>query len=236
MKTSGELKRLFIVTSCYNEESALPITAPKFVSTMRLLVESRKISTTSSVIVVDDGSDDGTAAFLARFSAENPEVTILTLSENHGQQYALVSGMRLARRSGADAVLTMDCDGQDDFCVVEKFLDAYLGGDDVVYGVRGDRSSDGVLYRTLALTFYRIMKVIGSKVVFNHAEFRLMSAQVVDAVLAGWREGVFLRGYVPTLGFRSSYVVYRRESRCAGVSHYTWWKLFKLALGAMFHH
>lgn len=225
--------KLYIVVPWFNEKLVVDGIVPRFRGVLGGLVASGKVEESSRLLFVDDGSVDGTAGLLKAWADRDDGIELLTLPRNEGQQSAIVHGLRMARGHGADVVVTMDCDGQDDLESVEKMVDAYLAGDKVVYGVRNDRSSDTFLKRTTALMFYRVMRLLGGRLVFNHAEFRLMDAEVVDAVVEKWRKGMFLRAIIPTLGFRSSVVEYRRMARPAGRTHYGFAKLVRIALSAM---
>jgi len=225
--------RLYVVIPWFNESTVVDEMVPRFLAALAELMEAGKVEPASKLLFVDDGSSDGTLNRLQGWSARRAEIEVLALEHNMGQQPAIVEGLKLARARGADAVVTMDCDGQDDPGAIKQMVGAFLAGDQVVYGVRNDRSSDTFLKRNTSLAFYSIMKMLGSKAVYNHAEFRLMSAEVVDAMVSRWHEGVFLRALAPRLGFRGSVVEYRRMARVGGESHYTYWALFKWAASAI---
>lgn len=225
--------KLYIVIPWFNEISVVDRIVPRFREALAALVASGRADAGSRLLFVDDGSDDGTRDLLKAWSDRSDDIELLMLSRNRGQQFAIVQGLKRSRESGAEVVVTMDCDGQDDPSVLGQMVDSFRAGSQVVYGVRCDRTSDGFFNRTAALLFYRIMRMLGSRALYNHAEFRLMSAEVVDAVIAGWREDMFLRAFVPTLGFKGSVVEYRRLARVAGMSHYGFWSLVRLSFRAM---
>ena len=222
--------RLYIIVPWFNESDVVDRTTPMFMSALKGLVDSGRVSPESRLLLVDDGSTDDTPERLRGWEAKLRCIEVLALPRNGGQQFAIVQGLRHAREHGAEVVVTMDCDGQDDPSAIERMVDAFRSGDEVVYGVRNDRSSDTVLKRNTSRAFYLVTRLLRSKIVREHAEFRLMSAAVVDAVLAKWREGMFLRGLVPTLGFRGSTVEYRRLARVAGKSHYSYPALARWAV------
>ena len=221
--------RLIIVIPCYNEENTLPVTGPLFAEALEGLVASGRASDESRILFVDDGSGDGTWRVIEEFADRDPRFMGIRQSRNRGQQQALWAGLMEARDLGCDATITIDCDGQDDIHAMAAMLDEYAKGSDVVYGVRSDRSSDSFFKRFSAECFYRLQKAMGVEAVFNHADYRLLSARVLDA-LSRYREtNLYLRGLVPLVGFKSAQVGYRREKRMAGGGHYPILKMLGFA-------
>jgi glycosyltransferase involved in cell wall biosynthesis len=223
------LTRLAIVVPCYDEEAVLPETCARMRALLERLEGAGKIAAESRVYFVDDGSRDGTWRLIARFVGEGLPVVGIKLSRNRGHQNALLAGLLLCE---GDAVVSIDADLQDDVDAIERMLDHYHEGCDVVYGVRAERDTDTLFKRFSAEAFYRILSALGAQTVFNHADYRLMSRRAVDA-LRGFREvNLYLRGLVPLIGFRSAVVEYERSSRFGGESKYPLRRMLALALDA----
>lgn len=219
---------LYFVIPCYNEEAVLPVTAPLFVGKLRSLEEEGRIDPRSRVMLVDDGSKDGTWDVIAALAADGP-VEGVRLSRNRGHQNALLAGLTEAREK-ADITVSLDCDGQDDINAVDAMLDEYEAGCDIVYGVRKSRATDTVFKRTTAQGFYKLMNAMGVESVYNHADYRLMSRRALDGLMQFGEVNLFLRGMVPLVGFRSSSVYYDRTPRVAGETHYPLRKMLMLAI------
>lgn len=223
---------LYIVVPCYNEEAVLPVTAPLFLEKLRQMTESRKIAPESRVLFVDDGSRDATWDIIRALARQDEHVLGISQSRNRGHQNAVLAGLMEAK-SRCDITISIDCDGQDDPDAMERMVDAYLEGSDVVYGVRASRETDSWFKRTTAQGFYRLMGALGAEVVYNHADYRLLSRRVLEA-LEGYREvNLFLRGLIPLVGFRSATVEYDRRERLAGESHYPLGKMLSLAMNGI---
>lgn len=219
---------LYIVVPCYNEEDVLPITCAVFREKLRALTQAGKIEESSRVLFVNDGSKDRTWEIIQELAQKDEHYCGMSLSRNRGHQNALLAGL-MAARQYADAVISIDCDGQDDVNAMDKMVDEFLAGVDIVYGVRSKRETDTWFKRTTAEGFYRVMRLLGADVVFNHADYRLMSRRALDG-LAEFREvNLFLRGLVPLVGYRCSSVYYERAERLAGESHYPLPKMLALA-------
>lgn len=200
---------LYLVVPCYNEEVILTDSAAKLSARLRELRQRFGLSSASRILFVDDGSTDATWAIIKGLIAQDPVYAGLKLAANRGHQNALLAGLMKAQLT-ADAVISLDADLQDDITVLDEFVAAYLAGSDIVYGVRSDRSSDSFFKRNSALAFYRILELMGCRIVYNHADFRLMSRRAL-AALSSYREvNLFLRGLVPLIGFKQSQVSYRR--------------------------
>ena len=219
---------LYIVIPCYNEQEVLPITAPMFLQKLADLTTAGKISPESRVLFVNDGSKDRTWEIICDLAARDPHYVGICQSRNRGHQNAVLAGLMEAK-SRCDITISIDCDGQDDINAMDAMVDAYRDGCDVVYGVRSKRETDTFFKRFTAESFYKILNAMGAEVVFNHADYRLMSARALEE-FARFREvNLFLRGMVPLVGFKSTCVTYERHERMAGESHYPLSKMLALA-------
>ncbi|WP_297731507.1 glycosyltransferase family 2 protein [uncultured Maricaulis sp.] len=221
------LPQLTIVVPCYNEQDVLPISTPVFVGVIRDLVEKKLVSENSRVMFVDDGSRDETWRLISEFANKHDEVKGVRLSRNRGHQVAVLAGMTEAQ---GDLIATIDADLQDDPAVIEQMvLKSTQDGCDIVYGVRADRSTDTVFKRNTAEQYYKLLKFLGVDIVFNHADFRLLSRRALDSLLEYRETNLFLRGIVPMIGYRSGVVEYSRSERQAGESKYPLAKMVSLA-------
>lgn len=220
---------LYIVVPCYNEQEVLPLTAPLFKGELEDLIQKGKVSPQSKVLFVNDGSKDATWQIITDLSKQNAVYQGISLSRNRGHQNALLAGLMEAKER-CDIAISIDCDGQDDISAMEKMVDAYLNGSDVVYGVRAKRKTDTVFKRTTARGFYKFLSAMGVETVYDHADYRLTSHRVLEA-LAGFQEvNLFLRGMFPLVGFNSTVVYYDRAERLAGKSHYPLKKMLAFAI------
>lgn len=220
--------RLYIIIPCYNEEKVLPITAPMFLKKIEQLTEMREISEDSRILFVNDGSKDDTWSLIKKLSVEDCHYIGISQSRNRGHQNAVLAGLMEAK-DVADITISIDCDGQDDINAMDEMIQAYKNGAEVVYGVRSKRDTDTFFKRFTAESFYRLMNWMGAEVVFNHADYRLISSRVLQE-FAGFKEvNIFLRGMVPLVGFNSTSVYYERHERIAGESHYPLKKMLALA-------
>ena len=220
---------LYIVIPCYNEQAVLPVTAPLFLEKIKSLAAAGKISEESRVLFVNDGSRDDTWKIIKGLSKEDPHYLGISQSRNRGHQNAVLAGLMEAR-DRCDITISIDCDGQDDINAMDEMVDAYLDGYDVVYGVRPSRETDSFFKRFTAQSFYKLLSAMGAEVVYNHADYRLMSARVLKE-FANFKEvNLYLRGLVPLVGFRSTTVSYSRAERIAGESHYPLKKMLGLAI------
>lgn len=219
---------LYIVIPCYNEEEVLPVTAPLFLHKLQSLAEKGTISEKSRVLFVNDGSRDKTWQIISGLAKQDSHFCGICLSRNQGHQKALLAGLHEAMEH-CDVSISIDCDGQDDIDAMDRMLAEYEKGAEVVYGVRSSRKTDSFFKRTTAQGFYKLMTRLGADVVYNHADYRLMSAKALRA-LSEFREvNIFLRGMVPLVGFHSTSVFYERNERLAGKSHYPLRKMLSLA-------
>ena len=220
---------LYIVIPCYNEQKVLPVTAPLFLQKLKDLSAAGKVSEDSRVLFVNDGSRDDTWKIIRALSEEDPHYVGISQSRNRGHQNAVLAGLMEAR-DRCDITISIDCDGQDDINAMDAMVDAYLDGCDVVYGVRSSRETDSFFKRFTAQSFYKVLSALGAEVVYNHADYRLMSARVLKE-FANFREvNLYLRGLVPLVGFKSTTVSYSRAERIAGESHYPLKKMLGLAV------
>lgn len=220
--------RLCIVIPCYNEQEVLPVTAPMFRQEMQTLMDAYDISGDSRILFVDDGSRDDTWKIITELAAADPYFTGIRQSRNRGHQSSVLAGLMEAMPD-FDITISIDCDGQDDLHAMERMIEAYHKGCEVVYGVRSDRKTDSIFKRTTAQGFYRFMKLLGADVVYNHADYRLISTRVLREFAEYKEVNLFLRGMVPLVGFPSTSVYYERHERLAGESHYPLKKMLSLA-------
>ena len=221
--------RLFIVIPCYNEQEVLPITAPMFLEKIKGLTAAGKISEDSRVLFVNDGSKDKTWSIIEELAKSDEHFIGISQSRNRGHQAAVLAGLMEAKEM-CDITISIDCDGQDDINAMDGMVDAYLDGCEVVYGVRSSRETDTFFKRFTAEGFYKFLAMMGAEVVFNHADYRLISSRVLKE-FANYKEvNLFLRGLVPLVGFRSTTVTYSRAERLAGESHYPLKKMIALAV------
>ena len=219
---------LWIVIPCYNEEQVLPITAPMFLQKITDLTAAGKISEKSRVLFINDGSKDKTWQIICDLAAQNEHFIGISQSRNRGHQNAVLAGLMEAK-DHCDITISIDCDGQDDINAMDEMVEEYLNGCEVVYGVRSKRDTDTFFKRFTAEAFYKLMNWMGAQVVFNHADYRLISARVLQHFADFKEVNIFLRGMVPLVGFKSTSVYYERAERIAGESHYPLKKMLALA-------
>ncbi len=219
---------LYIVVPCYNEQEVLPLTAPMFLNKITQLSGEGKISPDSRVLFVNDGSRDGTWNIICGLAESDEHYLGISQSRNRGHQNAVLAGLMEAK-DVCDITISIDCDGQDDINAMDKMVEEYLGGCEVVYGVRSSRESDTFFKRTTAQGFYKFLSAMGAEVVYNHADYRLVSSRVLQE-FANFKEvNLFLRGMIPLVGFKSTSVEYERAERIAGESKYPLRKMLGLA-------
>lgn len=223
-----QLPVLYIVVPCYNEEQVLPITAPMFQQKICELVDKGLIGSQSGILFVNDGSKDSTWKIIQNLARENPVFKGISLSRNRGHQNALLAGLMEAKE-WCDVTISIDCDGQDDINAMNAMVEEYWSGAEIVYGVRSKRDTDTYFKRFTAEGFYKIMKWMGADTVFNHADYRLVSARVLKEFSNFKEVNIFLRGMFPLVGFKSTCVYYERHERIAGESHYPLRKMLALA-------
>lgn len=219
---------LYIVIPCYNEEAVLPLTSGMFLKKIKDLAAAGKISDKSRILFVNDGSKDKTWDIIRSLAEADEHYRGVCLSRNRGHQNALLAGLMTAKDL-ADVTISIDCDGQDDINAMDEMVRKYLEGAEVVYGVRSRRDTDTFFKRFTAEGFYHLMNALGADIVFNHADYRLISTRVLEN-FADYREvNIFLRGMVPLVGYPSDTVYYERHERLAGESHYPLSKMLALA-------
>lgn len=219
---------LWIVIPCYNEESVLPLTAPLFLSEIESLASSGIISSDSRICLVDDGSTDCTWRIISGLVESSSQFVGVALSRNYGHQNALLCGLMEAK-SNCDIAISIDCDGQDDIHAIRKMIALFEEGSEIVYGVRSARTTDTWFKRMSAEMFYRAMNKLGANVIFNHADYRLLSKKALNELSKFDERNLFLRGLIPLIGLPSSTVDYERTERIAGKSHYPLKKMLHLA-------
>lgn len=219
---------LYMVIPCYNEEKVLPITSEIFVNKMKELVSSGKVSEESRILFVNDGSRDRTWEIIKELSEKEKYIIGICQSRNRGHQNAVLAGLMEAKDK-CDITISIDCDGQDDINAMNDMVEEYLNGAEIVYGVRSKRDTDTFFKRFTAESFYKLLNSMGAEVVYNHADYRLVSSRVLKE-FANYKEvNLFLRGMFPLVGFKSTSVYYERAERIAGESHYPLGKMMSLA-------
>lgn len=219
---------LYLVIPCYNEEAVLHETARQLMKKMKAMIERNMISEESKIMFVNDGSKDKTWDIIQELHRLNPIYSGVKLSRNKGHQNALLAGLMTAREK-ADMVISLDADLQDDVNVIDKMMEKYYEGSDVVYGVRSARDTDTFFKKFTAEGFYKIMQAMGVEIVFNHADYRLMSKRALDGLSEFHEVNLFLRGIVPLIGYKSDIVTYERHERFAGESKYPLKKMLAFA-------
>ena len=223
---------LWIVIPCYNEEQVLPITAPMFLQKVRDLAAQGQISENSRILFVNDGSADRTWEIIRELATQDEHYLGICQSRNRGHQNAVLAGLMEAK-DRCDITISIDCDGQDDIDAMDRMVEEYLNGAEVVYGVRAKRDTDSFFKRFTAQAFYRLLKGLGADVVYNHADYRLISAKVLQHFADIEEVNIFLRGMVPLVGFPSATVSYNRAERLAGKSKYPLRKMLALAFNGI---
>lgn len=225
--------KLCIVVPCYNEEEVIQQTNFTLLNLLGDLVAGSKVSADSVILYVDDGSKDNTWGVLSKIYEENPsQIKCLKLSKNYGHQNALYAGLMEARKH-SDITISIDADLQDDLSVIENFIEKYNSGCDIVFGVRKERKTDSFFKRSTALAFYRIMSFLGVNIVYNHADFRLMSKRALEGLSKFVEVNLFLRGLVTQIGYKTDIVYYDRLKRMAGYSKYNFIKMIFLAINGV---
>ena len=228
MGHTNKLPSLYIVIPCYNEEEVLPITSKLFLEKIHQLVSAGKITDDSRVLFVNDGSKDRTWEIIQELAAEDKHYIGICQSRNRGHQNAVLAGLMEAK-DRCDITISIDCDGQDDINAMDDMVEEYLNGCEVVYGVRSKRETDTFFKRFTAEGFYKLLNWMGAEVVYNHADYRLISSRVLQEFQNFKEVNIFLRGMVPLVGFKSTSVYYERAERIAGESHYPLKKMLALA-------
>lgn len=220
---------LYLVIPCYNEEEVLHETAKRLLEKINIMMDNDVITRDSKILFVNDGSKDKTWEIIEELHNSNDIYSGVNLSRNRGHQNALLAGLMTAKKY-ADMTISLDADLQDDIDVIDKFVEEYYNGSDVVYGVRSSRKTDTFFKRTTALAFYKLMTMLGADTVYNHADYRLMSKRALEGLSEFKEVNLFLRGLVPMIGYKHSVVEYERHERFAGESKYPLKKMIAFAL------
>lgn len=223
-----DVPMLWIIIPCYNEQEVLPVTAPLFLQELYLMIRKKKISDSSRILFVNDGSKDKTWDIIKNLSEEDEHYIGICQSRNRGHQNSVLAGLMEAKDK-CDITISIDCDGQDDISAMELMVDEYLRGSEIVYGVRSNRKSDTWFKRTTAQGFYKFLNIMGVESVYNHADYRLVSSNVLQHFAEFKEVNIFLRGMFPLVGFKSTAVYYERHERMGGNSHYPLHKMLSLA-------
>lgn len=220
---------LYLVIPCYNEEEVLHETSKRLLEKMTNMINNNVIARDSKILFVNDGSKDKTWSIIEELHKSNSIFSGVNLSRNRGHQNALLAGLMTAK-DYADMAISLDADLQDDVDVIDKFVEEYYSGSDIVYGVRSSRKTDTFFKRTTALAFYKLMTILGADTVYNHADYRLMSKRALEGLSEFKEVNLFLRGLVPMIGYKHSVVEYERHERFAGESKYPLKKMIAFAL------
>ena len=224
----GEIPTLSIVIPCYNEQEIIDYTSKELLGFLDNLKSSKKINDNSFLCFVNDGSKDDTWNCLLKIKSQNKNIKLLKLSNNFGHQSALIAGLNFVKDK-CDCAVTIDADLQDDHVVIEQMIEKFNAGFEIVYGVRKKRKTDTFFKRITAKFFYKIMYLLGAKIVYNHADFRLLSNRAIDFLLSFKEVNLFLRGIVPTIGLKNDIVYYDRKDRIAGETKYPLRKMLTFA-------
>lgn len=220
---------LYLVIPCYNEEEVLYETSKRLLDKIKKMIDDKVISESSRIVFVNDGSRDKTWNIISELNKNNKLFGGINLSRNRGHQNALLAGLMTAK-DYADMVISLDADLQDDVDVIDKFVEEYYNGSDIVYGVRSSRKTDTFFKRTTALAFYKLMSNLGVESIYNHADYRLMSKRALEGLSQFKEVNLFLRGMIPLIGYKHSIVEYERHERFAGESKYPLKKMISFAL------
>ncbi|CAG9713323.1 Putative glycosyltransferase [Clostridium neonatale] len=222
-------KILYLVIPCYNEEEVLYETSKRLLDKITKMIDDKVISESSRIVFVNDGSKDRTWNIISELNENNKLFAGINLSRNRGHQNALLAGL-MTVKDYADMVISLDADLQDDVDTIDKFVEEYYNGSDIVYGVRSSRKTDTFFKRTTALAFYKLMSSLGVESIYNHADYRLMSKRALEGLEQFKEVNLFLRGMIPLIGYKNSIVEYERHERFAGESKYPLKKMISFAL------
>jgi len=221
---------LSLVVPCYNEEEVLPSTNERLLALLQELKNMKLISEESNIYYIDDGSKDGTWNYISNLALEKECIHGIKLSRNFGHQSALLAGLLTVE---SDIIISIDADLQDDISVIKEMVSHYEQGSDIVYGVRKKRDADSFFKRVTAEMYYKLLRKLGVDVVFNHADYRLMSKRAIEALKSFKEVNIFLRGIIPSIGYKSSVVTYERDKRLAGETKYPVSKMIGLAVNGI---
>lgn len=220
---------LYMIIPCYNEQEVLPVTSGLFLDKLTQLIGRGKISGQSKILFVNDGSSDGTWRIITELSQKDRHFIGISQSRNRGHQNAVLAGLMEAK-DVCDVTISIDCDGQDDVNAMDEMLDRFLEGNEIVYGVRDNRDADTFFKRFTAQRYYKLLNRMGVEGVYNHADYRLISARALASLAEFQEVNLFLRGMIPLVGYQSTSVYYTRRERLAGKSHYPLKKMIALAV------
>ncbi len=219
---------LYLVIPCYNEQDVLSETSKQLLEKMTSLIKEEKITDKSKIVFVNDGSKDNTWEIVQRLHSENPIFQGIKLSRNKGHQNALLAGLMTVKEL-CDMTISLDADLQDDIDAIDEMIDKYYKGNDIVYGVRNARDTDTIFKKKTAQGYYKVLKFLGVDIVYDHADYRLMSKRALDGLESFKEVNLFLRGVVPMIGYKSDFVYYARKERFAGESKYPLKKMLSFA-------
>lgn len=229
-----QIPKLAVTIPCYNEELCVEKTCKRLLEVLDMLIEKNKIAQDSYLYFVDDGSADKTWEIIERLHNENPtRVKALKFVRNYGNQKALTAGLEGVREIGCDCVVSIDADLQQDELAIERFVDEYMKGNEIVLGIRNDRNTDGFLKKTTALMFYKVMNILGAKIPVNHSDYRLVSKKALDMMALYPEKALFLRGFFYEVGLKTSIVKFDVKPRMAGQSKFNFVSLMGLALNGI---
>lgn len=223
---------LYIIIPCYNEEQVLPITSTLFLKKIEELEKIKLVSNKSKILFINDGSQDRTWEIIKALNKENAHFIGICQSKNRGHQNAVLAGLMEAK-DRCDITISIDCDGQDDLNAMNKMIQEYCNGNEIVYGVRNNRKSDTFFKWFTAQSYYKLLKKMGADIIYNHADYRLVSSKVLKEFSNFKEINLFLRGLFPLVGFKNTQVFYERHERLAGKSHYTLKKMLALAFNGI---
>ena len=221
--------KLAIIIPCYNEEDVLPITSKLFRNQLNEMIAEGKIAAESYILFINDGSKDSTWEIIKKLAGTDDCFRGISQSRNRGHQSTLLAGL-MEVKDDCDITISIDCDGQDDITAMSQMVEEYLNGAEIVYGVRSKRDTDPFFKRFTAESFYKLLRLMGAEVIFNHADYRLVSTKVLKEFADFKEVNLYLRGMFPLVGFKSTSVYYERTERIAGKSHYSFLKLLRLAM------
>lgn len=227
------IPKLAVIIPCFNEELCIKSTVNRLLEIFKELVEKNKITSDSYLYLVDDGSADSTWSIIEEMHSMNPLVKAQRFIRNYGNQKALTAGLEAVHRLGCDCVVSIDADLQQDEKSIEKFLDKYMEGYDIVSGIRNDRKTDSFLKKSTAILFYKTMNVLGAKIPVNHSDYRLVSRRALDIMDRYHEKALFLRGFFNEVGLKTAYVYFDVKPRMAGVSKFNFMSLMTLALNGI---
>lgn len=224
---------LAIIIPCFNEELCIRQTVDSLFAVINSLIEKNKIKSDSYLYLVDDGSSDSTWEIIKELHAKNPLVKAQKFIRNYGNQKALIAGLEGVRELGCDCVVSIDADLQQDEWAIEKFVDEYMNGYDIVSGIRNDRKTDSFFKKFTAVAFYKVMNILGAKIPVNHSDYRLVSRRALEVMSEYHEKALFLRGFFHELGLKTAYVNFDVKPRLAGESKFNFIKLMELSLNGI---